>query len=83
MTVEQYLEKYDEYIRGLIYKRADSDYRDDAYQEVVMVIIKYKDKLDSLETDAARRAYIGQIAKHTAILPVQMMTMRPTPKNGF
>lgn len=66
MTVEQYLEKYDKYIRGLIYKRADSDYRDDAYQEVVMAIIKYKDKLDSLETDAARCAYICQIAKHTA-----------------
>ena len=66
MTVEQYLEKYDEYIRGLIYKRADADYRDDAYQEVVMAIIKYKDKLDSLETDAARCAYICQIAKHTA-----------------
>lgn len=66
MTVEQYLEKYDEYIRGLIYKRADADYRDDAYQEVVMAIIKYKDKLDSLETDAARCAYICQIAKHAA-----------------
>lgn len=66
MTVEQYLEKYDENIRGLIYKRADADYRDDAYQEVVMAIIKYKDKLDSLETDAARCAYICQIAKHTA-----------------
>lgn len=66
MTVEQYLEKYDKYIRGLIYKRADADYRDDAYQEVVMAIIKYKDKLDSLDTDAARCAYICQIAKHTA-----------------
>lgn len=66
MTIEQYLEKYDNYIRGLIYKRADADYRDDAYQEVVMQIIKYKDKLDSLDTDAARCAYICQIAKHTA-----------------
>ena len=66
MTIEQYLEKYDKYIRGLIYKRAASDYRDDAYQEVVMAIIKYKDKLDSLDTDAARCAYICQIAKHTA-----------------
>lgn len=66
MTTEQYLEKYDNYIRGLIYKRADSDCRDDAYQEVVMQIIKYKDKLDSLDTDAARCAYICQIAKHTA-----------------
>lgn len=66
MTIEQYLLKYDKYIRGLIYKRADADYRDDAYQEVVMAIIKYKDKLDSLDTDAARCAYICQIAKHTA-----------------
>lgn len=66
MTIEQYLEKYDKYIRGLIYKRADADYRDDAYQEVVMAIIKYKDKLDSLETDAQRCAYICQIAKRTA-----------------
>lgn len=66
MTIEQYLKKYDKYIRGLIYKRADSDYRDDAYQEVVMQIIKYKDKLDSLDTDAARHAYICQIAKHAA-----------------
>lgn len=66
MTIEQYLEKYDSYIRGLIYKRADNDYRDDAYQETVMAIIKYKDKLDSLDTDAARCAYICQIAKHTA-----------------
>lgn len=67
MTIEQYLEKYDKYIRGLIYKRADSDYRDDAYQEVVMQIIKYKDKLDSLDTGAQRCAYICQIAKHTAL----------------
>lgn len=67
MTIEQYLEKYDKYIRGLIYKRADADYRDDAYQEVVMQIINYKDKLDSLETDAQRCAYICQIAKHTAL----------------
>ena len=67
MTIEKYLEKYDKYIRGLIYKRADADYRDDAYQEVVMAIIKYKDKLDSLETDAQRCAYICQIAKHTAL----------------
>ena len=67
MTIEQYLEKYDNYIRGLIYKRADDDYRDDAYQEVVMAIINYKDKLDSLDTDAARCAYICQIAKHTAL----------------
>lgn len=66
MTIEQYLLKYDNYIRGLIYKRADADYRDDAYQEVVMAIIKYKDKLDSLDTDAQRCAYICQIAKHTA-----------------
>ena len=67
MTIEQYLEKYNNYIRGLIYKRADDDYRDDAYQEVVMAIINYKDKLDSLDTDAARCAYICQIAKHTAL----------------
>lgn len=67
MDVEQYLDKYDNYIRGLIYKRADSDYRDDAYQEVVMRIIQYKDKLDSLDTDAARCAYICKIAKHVAL----------------
>lgn len=67
MDIEQYLDKYDNYIRGLIYKRADSDYRDDAYQEVVMQIIKYKDKLDSLDTDAARCAYICNIAKHAAL----------------
>lgn len=66
MTIEQYLDKYDSYIRGLIYKRADSDYRDDAYQEVVMAIIKYKDKLDSLPNDKARLAYICTITKHTA-----------------
>ena len=66
MTIEQYLEKYDKYIRGLIYKRADSDYSDDAYQEVVMQIIKYKDKLDSLDTDAARCAYICTITKRIA-----------------
>lgn len=66
MTIEQYLEKYDKYIRGLIYKRADADYRDDAYQEVVIAIINYKDKLDSLDTDAARCAYICQIAKRIA-----------------
>lgn len=67
MDIEQYLDKYDNYIRGLIYKRADSDYRDDAYQEVVMRIIQYKDKLDSLDTDAARCAYICKIAKHVAL----------------
>lgn len=65
MTIEQYLEKYDKYIRGLICRRADSDYCDDAYQEVVMQIIKYKDKLDSLDSDSARCAYICQITKHT------------------
>lgn len=67
MTVEQYLDKYNNYIRRLIYNRAVSDYRDDAYQEVVMQIIKHKDKLDSLDTDSARCAYICKIAKSAAL----------------
>lgn len=66
LTAEQYLEKYDKYIRAIIYKRADSDYCDDAYQEVVMKILKYKERLDSLPNDNARKAYIAAIVKHTA-----------------
>lgn len=66
MTLEEYIQKYNDYIRGIIYKRADSDYRDDAYQEVVMRIIEYKDRLDSLDNDNARRGYICTIAKHAA-----------------
>ena len=63
LTIEQVIKKYDNKIRGVIYKRCAADEFDDIYQNTIMNIMNYLPRINELSEDA-QEGYIITVAKH-------------------
>ena len=48
LDIETILKNYDKYIRSSCAKRADIDYQDDAYQEIVMSLMNKIDEINKI-----------------------------------
>lgn len=64
LDIETILKNYDKYIRSSCTKRADIDYQDDAYQEIVMSLMNKIDEINKITDPEMQKIKILSIIKN-------------------